>query len=78
MKLSVIVATLALATSVLALPYQHSDGMTQSNNADQAQDIKVDQNSGDVQLFINNSWVTIGSISTGNMASICASQSANQ
>jgi hypothetical protein len=78
MKLSVIVATLALATSVLALPYQPSDGSRQSNKLAQVQNIKVDQDSGDVKLNIDDSWVKIGNINTGNSAVVSANQSADQ
>jgi hypothetical protein len=50
----------------------------QSNKLTQAQDITVDQDSGDVILWIDGSAVSIGSINTGNSASISASQSADQ
>jgi hypothetical protein len=75
MKFSTIAATLALATSVLALPFGDSK---QSNKLNQVQDITVDQDSGDVMLWIDGSAVSIGSINTGNTASVSASQSADQ
>jgi hypothetical protein len=50
----------------------------QSNKADQVQDTTVDQDSGDVTLWIDDSEVSIGSINTGNSANVSASQSADQ
>jgi hypothetical protein len=38
----------------------------------------VDQDSGDVMLWIDGSAVSIGSINTGNTARVSASQSADQ
>jgi hypothetical protein len=54
------------------------DGSDQSNEATQVQDITVDQDSGDVMLWIDGSAVSIGSINTGNTARVSASQSAKQ
>jgi hypothetical protein len=51
---------------------------TQSNKADQAQDTTVDQDSGDVTIWVDDSEVSIGSINTGNSANVSASQSADQ
>jgi hypothetical protein len=50
----------------------------QNNNANQVQKITVDQDSGDVTLWIEGSGVSIGSINTGNSANVSANQSADQ
>jgi hypothetical protein len=50
----------------------------QSNKLAQVQNIKVDQDSGDVELNIDDSWVKIGNINTGNSAVVSANQSADQ
>jgi uncharacterized phosphosugar-binding protein len=50
----------------------------QSNKLTQVQDITVDQDSGDVVLWIDGSAVSLGSINTGNTAFVSASQSAAQ
>jgi hypothetical protein len=50
----------------------------QSNDLTQVQDITVDQDSGDVMLWIDGSAVSIGSINTGNTAKVSANQSAKQ
>jgi len=74
MKFSTVASTLALATSVLALPY----GDKQSNSLSQVQKITVEQNSGNVKLQFDKSKVSLGKINTGNTASVSASQSADQ
>jgi hypothetical protein len=53
-------------------------GNKQNNNANQVQKITVDQDSGDVTLWIEGSGVSIGSINTGNLANVSANQSADQ
>src|SRR6478609_11929682 len=57
---------------------KRSGGTDQTNNLNQVQDITVDQHSGDVMLWIDGSAVSIGNINTGNVASVSASQSADQ
>jgi hypothetical protein len=54
------------------------DDVTQSNKALQVQNIKVDQDSGDIWLKIDHSWAKIGVINTGNFASVDADQEAKQ
>jgi hypothetical protein len=76
MKFSAITATLVLATSVFAIPSGY--GSSQSNKLTQVQKISVNQHSGDVKLWIDDSWVHIGFINTGNTALISASQAASQ
>jgi hypothetical protein len=76
MKFSAITTTLVLATSVFAIPSGY--GSSQSNKLIQVQDIRVNQKSGDVKLWIDDSWVRIGFINTGNTALISASQAASQ
>jgi hypothetical protein len=76
MKFSAITATLVLATSVFAIPSGY--GSSQSNKLTQVQKISVNQHSGDVKLWIDDSWVHIGFINTGNAALISASQAASQ
>jgi hypothetical protein len=79
MKLSSITATLVLATSVLALPQPNNGGHSkQPNKANQVQNTTVDQDSGDVTLWIEGDGVTIGSINTGNAANVTAIQPADQ
>src|SRR4051794_13043755 len=46
----------------------YDDDDDQSNKAKQVQDISVNQKSGDVYLKIDDSWVKIGFINTGNTA----------
>jgi hypothetical protein len=58
--------------------HKRGHGSKQSNKLAQVQNIKVDQDSGDVELNIDDSWVTIGNINTGNTADVSASQSADQ
>jgi len=55
-----------------------SGGSKQSNDLTQVQKITLNQASGDVKLWIDDSGVSIGSINTGNLASVSASQSAKQ
>jgi hypothetical protein len=50
----------------------------QSNKLNQVQKITVDQDSGDVKLWIDDSGISIGSINTDNSARVSASQSAAQ
>jgi hypothetical protein len=57
---------------------QNNKPNKQSNKANQAQNITVDQDSGDVTVWIEGDGVTIGSINTGNAANVTASQSADQ
>jgi hypothetical protein len=54
------------------------DDVTQSNKALQVQNIKVDQDSGDISLYIDHSWVKIGVLNTGNFAAVDADQEAKQ
>jgi hypothetical protein len=78
MKLSSITATLVLATSVIALPYPNKGHSDQDNKANQVQNATVEQDSGDVTLWIDGSKVSIGPINTGNSANVSASQPADQ
>jgi hypothetical protein len=79
MKFSAIVGTLVLASSVLAVPYPQYGDLSQSNKLAQVQNIKIDQDSGDIKLSIDGkSWVTIGVINTGNFAFVDADQEAKQ
>jgi hypothetical protein len=55
-----------------------SGSSKQSNNLAQVQKITLNQDSGDVKLWIDDSGVSFGSINTGNLASVSASQSAKQ
>jgi hypothetical protein len=52
--------------------------LSQSNKLAQVQNIKVDQDSGDIKLYVDHSWVKIGVINTGNFAFVDADQSAKQ
>jgi hypothetical protein len=76
MKFSAVTATLVLATSVFAIPSGY--GSSQSNRLKQVQDIRVNQKSGDVKVWVDDSWVKIGVINTGNTALVSASQTASQ
>jgi sporulation protein YlmC with PRC-barrel domain/ribosomal protein L32 len=78
MKFSAIVATLVLASSTLAAPYPQYGDLSQSNKLAQVQNIKVDQDSGDIKLYVGHSWVKIGVINTGNFAFVDADQEAKQ
>jgi hypothetical protein len=57
---------------------QNNKSDKQNNKANQAQKIMVDQDSGDVTVWIEGDGVTIGSINTGNAANATASQPAKQ
>jgi hypothetical protein len=57
---------------------QNNKPNKQNNKANQAQKITVDQDSGDVTVWIEGDGVTIGSINTGNAANATASQPAKQ
>jgi hypothetical protein len=57
---------------------KRSGGADQSNKLTQVQKITVDQHSGDVSLWFDDSKVSIGSINTGNPARVSANQSAAQ
>jgi hypothetical protein len=54
------------------------DDLKQSNKLAQVQNIKVDQDSGDISLYVDHSWVKIGVINTGNFAAVEAEQEASQ
>jgi hypothetical protein len=62
----------------LARPTRTNHKRKQSNKLTQVQKITVDQDSGDVKLWIDDSVASIGSINTGNSARVSASQSAAQ
>jgi len=78
MKFSAITATLVLATSAFAIPSGYGSSDSQSNKLTQVQKISVEQHSGDVKLWIDDSWVYLGTINTGNTALISADQTASQ